>query len=43
MEYFEFEPVVQEMLFKDISYLQLWHPFYPAERNHMFNFGRELP
>ena len=27
MEYFEFEPVVQEMLFKDISYLELWHPF----------------
>ena len=28
------------MLFKDISYLELWQPFYSAERNHFCNFGR---
>ena len=26
-----------EMLFKDISYLELWHP---AEQNHLCNSGR---
>ena len=26
--YSEFGPVVQEMLFKDISYLELWQPFF---------------
>ena len=32
----EFEPVVQkEMLFKDISYLELWRPFYSGERKHL--------
>ena len=25
--FFEFEPVVPEMLFKDTSYLELWWPF----------------
>ena len=39
--YFEFGPVVQEeMLFTGISYLELWHPFCSAERNHLRNFGR---
>ena len=28
------------MLFKDISYLELWQPFCSAERNHLCNFGR---
>ena len=28
------------MPFKDISYLELWRPFYLAERNHLCNFGR---
>ena len=28
------------MLFKDISYLELWWPFCSAERNHLCNFGR---
>ena len=38
---FEFGPVVQEeMLFKDISYLELWHPFCSAKRNHLCNLGR---
>ena len=39
-EHFEFGPVVQEMSFKDISYLELCGPFYSAERNHLCNFGR---
>ena len=38
--YFEFGPVVQEMLFKDISYLDLWRPLCYAERNHLSNFAR---
>ena len=29
---FEFGPEVQEMSFKDISYLELWIPFSSAER-----------
>ena len=38
---FCFGPVVQEkMVFKDISYLQLWRPFYSGEQNHLCNFGR---
>ena len=38
----KFGPVVQEeMLFKDISYLELWRPFCSAERNHLCNFSRE--
>ena len=28
------------MLFKDISYLELWQPFYSTEENHLCNFGR---
>ena len=28
------------MLFKGISYLELWQPFCSAERNHLCNFGR---
>ena len=28
------------MLFKDISYLELWRPFCSAEQNHLCNFGR---
>ena len=28
------------MLFKDISYLQLWWPSCLAERNHLGNLGR---
>ena len=28
------------MSFKGISYLELWQPFCPAERNHLYNFGR---
>ena len=27
------------MLFKDMSYLELWQPFCSAEWNHMCNFG----
>ena len=38
--YFEFGPVVNEMSFKDISYLELWMPFCMAEQNLLFNFGR---
>ena len=39
--YFEFGPVVQEKIsFKDIPYLELWHPFCSGERNHLCNFGR---
>ena len=37
-----FGPVLQVMLFVDISYLQLWWPFCSAERNHLVNFGRGL-
>ena len=38
----EFRPMVmEEMLFKDISYLELWQPFCSTERNHLCNFGRE--
>ena len=37
----KFEPVVSEdLLFKDISYLELWRPFCSAERNDLCNFGR---
>ena len=33
------------MLFKDISYPELWWPFCSAERNNLclFNFGRGYP
>ena len=41
MKLFEFESVVQEeMLFKGISYLELWQPFCSMEGNHLCNFGR---
>ena len=28
------------MLFKGISYLELWQPFRSAESDHLCNFGR---
>ena len=31
---------MEEMLIKDFPYLDLWQPFYSAERNHLCNFGR---
>ena len=31
---------MEEMLFKDISYLELRQPFCSAEQNHLCNFGR---
>ena len=38
---FEFRPVVmEEMLFKYITCLQLWQPFYSAEQNHLCTSGR---
>ena len=40
VNYFEFGPVVQEQLFKDISYLEFLQPFCSAERNHLNNFCR---
>ena len=40
LNYFEFGPVVQKMLFKNISYLELWRHFCLAEQNHLCNFGR---
>ena len=27
------------MLWKDISYIELWQPFFSAERYHLCNFG----
>ena len=36
----KFGPVVQEMSFKDISYLELWRPFCSAEQTHLCNFDR---
>ena len=39
---FEFRPVVmEEMLFEDISYLELCQPFCSEEQNHLCNFSRE--
>ena len=36
----KFGPMIQEMLFKDISYLELWrHPF-SVDWNHLCNIGR---
>ena len=41
--YFQFGPVVQEeMSYKDISYLELWWPFYSTEQNHLCNFMRNI-
>ena len=34
-------PVVQEISFKGISYLELWWLLCLAERNHLCIFGRE--
>ena len=34
-------PVVQEMSFKDISYLELWQPLCSVDWNHLCNFGRQ--
>ena len=31
------------MLFKGISYVELWQPFCSAEHNYLCNFGREYP
>ena len=36
----KFGPEVQEILFKDNSYLELWWPFCSAVQNHFCNFGR---
>ena len=30
----------EDMLFKDISYMELWQPFCSAEQNHLCKFGR---
>ena len=39
--FFEFGLVVhEEMLFKVISYLELWQPFCSVEQNHLCNFGK---
>ena len=38
--YMKLGPVVQEMSFKGISYLELWKPFCSEEHNHLCNFGR---
>ena len=32
--------MVQEISFKEISYLELWGPFCPADQNHLSNFCR---
>ena len=41
VKFMEFEPVVQEeMSFKDISYLELWHPLCSADPKHLCNFER---
>ena len=37
---FDFGPMVQETLFKGISYLQLWQPFCSAKWNHVCYFDR---
>ena len=39
--YLEYGSVIQEeILFKDISYLELWQPYCSTECNHLCNFGR---
>ena len=38
--YFEFGPIVQEILFKDIYYLEPWWAFRSAQPTNLFNFGR---
>ena len=43
LSYKKFEPVVrEEMLFKYISYLELWRPFCSVERNHSCNFAKGI-
>ena len=37
---FEFGPVLHEMLFKDISYLELWQSLCSMELDSLCNFGR---
>ena len=37
---YEFGQVVQKMLFKDISYLELWRLLCSADWNHLCSFGR---
>ena len=32
--------VQEEMLFKYISYLELWQPLCSVDWNHLYNFGR---
>ena len=39
-DFFYIGPVVQEMSFKDISYLELWQHICLAERNHLCTIGR---
>ena len=34
--------VKEEMLLKDISYLELWQPLCSVDQNHMCNFGRTI-
>ena len=36
----KFRPVVQEMPFKDISYLELWQPLCSVDWKHLCNIGR---
>ena len=40
LNYFAFELVVQEMIFIDISYLELWMLFCSVGQNHLCNIGR---
>ena len=35
MKLFKFGPAVQEILFKDISYLELWQPLCSVEQSHL--------
>ena len=37
-KFFDFGPVIQEEMFKDICYLQLWQSLCSAEWNHLCNF-----
>ena len=39
---FDFGPVVQEISFEDISYLELCQPLFLAKQNHLCNFGRGI-
>ena len=35
-----FSKPMKEMLFKDISYLELWQPLCSVDWNYLCNFGR---